>query len=271
VNELDAVVARFKQNVDAVRTLSNLDRQVLGFAISAIEKRDERLRKARVDNPQILAGNTLQQLRNIRENDSLRPGFQALVNQCVVLLASYFASGVADLFRAAIPSALATAPTEKLLAHELRLKVREAREMNYELQTNLVELLINAADISFQDTKSIARAFGEYLGIDIVQDEDVNDIIAGLACRHVIVHSGGVVDRRCLGQLQAARPRSLKVEMRQGDRIQFRTDEVTLLSAAMTRYVENTATLVDGKLSTASSLPNHPMETDAKGTRSSSP
>jgi hypothetical protein len=256
VEELDAVVARFKQNVDAVLTLSNLDRQVIEFAISAIEKRDERLQKAHVDNARMLAGNTLQQLKNIRENDSLRPGFQALVNQSVVLLASYFASGMADLFSSAVPRALAATPTEKLLAHELRLKVREAREMNYELQDNLAELIITAANISFQDTKSIARSFGDYLGIAIVQNADVNDIIAGLACRHAIVHSGGMIDRRCAAQLQSAKPRSLKIDMQMGDRIQFRTEEVAVLSKAMTRYVENAMTLLKEKLDTAGSLSN---------------
>ena len=256
VEELNAVVARFKQNVNAVHTLASLDRQVLDFAISAIERRDERLQKARVDNPRILAGNTLQQLQSIRENDSMRPGFQALVNQCVVLLASYFSSGMADLFCAAVPKMLAAAPPEKLLSHELRLKVREAQEMSYELQDNIAELIINTADISFQDTKSIARAFGDYLGITIGKNEDVNDVIVGLACRHIIVHSGGVIDQRCLVQLKSAVPRRLKIKLQLKDRIQFRTEEVTLLSDAMTRYVESTATLLKEKLSVTDKLRN---------------
>ncbi len=256
MKELDTVVARFKKNVDAVLTLSNLDRQITEFAISAIEKRDERLQKAHVDNARMLAGNTLQQLKNIRMNDSLRPGFQALVNQSVVLLASYFASGMADLFSSAVPIALTASPTEKLLTHEIRLKVREAREMNYELKHNLAELIITAADISFQDTKSIARSFSDYMGIDIVQNEDVNNIIAGLSCRHVIVHSGGVVDRRCVSYLKGAQPRHLKVDIRVGDRIQFNTEEVAVLSKAMTRYIENVTTLLEKKLGFAGSLPN---------------
>jgi len=48
-----------------------------------------------------------------------------------------------------------TGATEKLLAHELRLKVREARDMNDELLEDLPELIVNVADISFRTVGSL--------------------------------------------------------------------------------------------------------------------
>lgn len=246
--ELEAVVVRFISNLEAVRGLSNLDRRVLNFTIRSLEERDGRLLNSNIDNRQWLAGNTLDHLRSIRENDSLRPGFEALVNQCVVLLASYFSSGLADLFRAAVPMALDGPATEKLLNHDLRLKVREVRSAEYQLRTELADLVIASADISFQDTKSIARAFEEYLGVTIPRDADVNDIIAGLSCRHIIVHNGALVDRKCLAVLKTAMPRRLKTELVVGKPVQFTTEEIEELSAAMARYVRRVAGLLNDRL-----------------------
>lgn len=238
---LKRATTRFSQNVEAVRRLSNLDRDLLAVAVESLNERDARLIKAGVDNQGMLAGNTLSVLENIRQHDSLRPGFLALVSQCVVLLCSYFSSGVSDVFRAAIPLALVRHPTEKLLEHDLRLKVRDVQVFGFDLEEQLADLLAEASGISFQDMKSIARAFGDYLETDIERDAEVNDLIAGLACRHAIVHSGGVVDRACVRQLQVARPRTLKESLVLRDQIQFDTEEVHRLADTMERYVGTVA------------------------------
>ena len=45
-------------------------------------------------------------VRDIRSNDSLRTHYQTMYNQCVVLLVSYFASAVQQVFETALPSKL---------------------------------------------------------------------------------------------------------------------------------------------------------------------
>jgi hypothetical protein len=72
--------------------------------------------------------------------------------------------------------------------------------------------------------QSIARAFKDYLGIEIERTQRVNDIVLAQGCRHVIVHSGGIVDDRLVRQLSSAQPRRLKPRLVLGERIQF-TDE----------------------------------------------
>ena len=101
MSKLSSALEVFQKNTQAVLQLSDLDRGLLDHAIRSLKERDTRLLKAGVENSRMLSGSTLQNLKNIRENDSLRPGFQALVNQSVVLLVSYFASGVSQLFRVA--------------------------------------------------------------------------------------------------------------------------------------------------------------------------
>ena len=248
MTQLDDSMVRFETNVEAVLALANLDRKIVSFALDAVRERDERLRNSGVDSWRMLAGNTVRHLENIRENDSLRPGFEELVNQCVVLLASYFAAGVADLFRAAIPEALLTAPTNKLLEYEIKLKVRDVQDLGDSLIAEVPDLIASSSEISFQDTKSIARAFQDYLGVEITRDDTVNEIIAGLACRHVIVHNGGIVSRKCEKQLLTVGSRKLKPKLAYREKVQFDYDEVLLLSDSMLEYTRRVIRLVHEKL-----------------------
>jgi hypothetical protein len=41
----------------------------------------------------------------------------------------------------------------------------------------------------------------------------------------VIVHNGGVADRKMIGQLRMARPRQLKPQITEGDKVQFTEEE----------------------------------------------
>ncbi|HZC81380.1 MAG TPA: hypothetical protein VE222_06610, partial [Nitrospiraceae bacterium] len=84
-----------------------------------------------------------------------------------------------------------------------------------------VETFVRKTDISFQDMQSIARAFRDYVGFEPTRNENVNDIVLGHACRHVIVHAGAVFDRKALGQVRSAVPRTLKKNINVGDAVTF--------------------------------------------------
>jgi hypothetical protein len=129
MTSIDRAVVTFKNNIQSVYQLADLDRGLIDQTIQQLRERDARLQNANVDNPRMLAGNSLTNLENIRMNDSLRPGFQALVNQSAVLLASYFASGVSQLFRSAIAGALKHGPSRGLEQHELKFTVRDLKNM----------------------------------------------------------------------------------------------------------------------------------------------
>ena len=239
------VVAAFDQNVKTVLSLSELDRGLLEWAIKVVEERDERLLKSGIDNPRILAGTTLDSLKNVRQNDSLRPGFQALVDQSVVLLASYFSSALSELFKVATATALAGTPTDHLRDLPLKLSVGELAGLESDLPNVLPDLVAETPGISFQDTKSVARTFSQFFAVDIPVDEITNDVSAGLAFRHVLVHSGGVVDRSCVRQLARATPRSLRPHLRAGQNVAFTSEEITALAKAMATYVRRLATLLE--------------------------
>jgi len=230
-----------RKNVEAALQLSDLDRGLIEHAITAIEERDNRLKTAGIDNHRFLAGNTIAYLKNIRKNDSLRPGFQALVNQTIVLLTSYFSSGISQLFRAAVVAALKGNPSDYLRDLPLKLSVGELSRLGNDLFTELPYFVAETPGISFQDTKSISRTFKDFFEVDVPRDTITNNITAGMAFRHVLVHNGGIVDRSCIKQLDTARPRNIRPVVTQGEELNFTTDEVRALAHAMVDYIERLA------------------------------
>lgn len=233
-----SVLVAFERHVESVHRLMNFDRDVLAHAIEAIEALQERLTQHhKLDNPHLSAARTLQILRGYREHDSLRPRYKTIFNQALVLLVSYFGSAVHDAFRAGVSAALASENDSPLLREQLKISFAELKEANFELRTRAPDLLVNAKDISFQDMKSIARAFKENLGVEIERTATVNEIILAQACRHVIVHNGAVTDEALVRQLSGAHPRALKPRLVAGEVVEFTPEEVMSAAEAMIRYL----------------------------------
>ncbi|MFH1718881.1 MAG: hypothetical protein ABIF19_16115 [Planctomycetota bacterium] len=163
-------------------------------------------------------------------------------------LVSYFASAVESLFAEAVPLKLEHGGTSKLNETELKLKIDDLRLMESNLSAVMGRLIAIQRDMSFQDMQSISRAFDDYLGFKPEWNSEVNNIILALACRHAIVHSGGVVTNKTCKQVSIAVPRALKIDLANGQRIQFTTEEVTIVSGSMTSYLNSLIRGVDKAL-----------------------
>lgn len=253
-NHISNAVKAFEQNIHAVLQLYDLDHGLLDQVIQSLEERDDRLCKAGVENSRMLAGTTLQNIKTIRQNDSLRPGFQVLVNQSVVLLASYFASGISELFRVAIAAAIEAEPSDHLKNLQLKISVAELAKLGTDLQEALPDLVANSPGISFQDTKSIYRTFLDFFGLEIPRDKITNEITVGLAFRHVLVHNGGIIDRPCMRQIEHAIPRTLRPSISNGDSLNFATQEVEVLADAMITYIRRLAVNLETRLNRSNDI-----------------
>lgn len=240
---LEDIAEAFNRNVELVHELANFDHLVLDLAIQALERV-----KASADRSQLLPHHRLnviqqlQQLRSIRSNDSLRSQYQHIFNQCVVLLASYFASAIQELFVASVAERLTSGAPRQLLDMDLKLSVAQLLEISGDPHQRVANLLTKKGGISFQDMQSIGRAFRDFCEVEPVRDGHCNNIILGQACRHVIVHSGAVVDDKCLKQVKAATPRVLKADLAAGP-VQFSVEELKVLACSMSAYM---GTLLSG-------------------------
>lgn len=230
----------FKKNVDSVYQLMEFDEIVQTFCISALQRANAFLKKHNLDkHPSCTVSKELQQIETIRSHESLKPHYQTMLNQCIVLLASYFASAVESLFTNAIPFKLESGGTKKLNDTELRLKVYDLQQLNFTLSDAIGDFITSQKDISFQDMQSIARAFTDYLGFDPEKTNHVNNIILALACRHALVHSGGVASTKTINQISKATPRQIKNDLSPNQKILFTTDEVKIIGKSMTIYLDN--------------------------------
>lgn len=226
----------FRANVDLVYELADFDRVVLAFSLSTLEELQERL-KEKFENERLLVTKALAVLAQLKANDSLRPKYQHIFNQCVVLLVSYFSSAVADVFRASFRRGFEGKLGEKIAEEELKLSVAELRELDGAAPDKLADLFIQKKDISFQDMQSIVRTFERYVDVSLSKDETANDIIVGQASRHVIVHAGATVDHKMMLQVAKATPRTLKLDLKEGMPLQFSVNELRTLGNAMVRFV----------------------------------
>jgi hypothetical protein len=150
----------------------NFDRDVLQFTLDALHKlRDDLTKHHKLGNPHLTAERALQAIEGIRNNDSLRPRYETIFNQALVLLVSYFGSAVNNVFRRGARLAIDRIPETSLLKEELRLSVAALNDSTSSLRESLPDLLIQSKDLSFQDMQSIGRTFRTYFQVEIQKDD----------------------------------------------------------------------------------------------------
>jgi len=237
----------FDANLKSVDKLVNFDTDVQTLAIDGIKTLHEKLKAQGIDNPALNGERTLQMLQGVHDNKSLKPRFKIIYNQAIVLLVSYFGSVLGDLFRYAATEAL-NYSDPRIMDVELKLRVSEISSISGNPENVIGDLLILKDDITFQDMGSTHRAFKKYYGITIGADVHVQNIILAQACRHVIVHSAGIVNERTINQIRVTKERTIKVEIRSGENISFSIEEVGEVAKSMREYVKAVSKLVEDKI-----------------------
>ncbi len=236
-----SAIETFRKNLEEVEGLINFDRELLQVVWLTVNGLHEHL-KSRTADERYNGKRALDTIRGIRENESVRSKYEVIYNQAIVLLVSYFASALGDLFRQAVTERLTSSDPGKLLEEEFKITVTEMKDKDWNLQGAIPDLLIAKYDYTFQDMGATVRAFTSYTTLTPQRDQVMNNIIAAQACRHVIVHSGGRVTDRTVKQLLKVSPRELKREIATGDQLQFSLFEVKEVMANMTEFIERLAT-----------------------------
>lgn len=240
---IDKARESFEANLRSVQELANFDRFVLNAGISNIQLLQDYFK----ERPSIAdrIGNTLEGLRRIRENDSLRKHYSTIYNQCIVLLVSYFASTLHSIFIAAAPPRIGRFGSKDVGKEDLKFTLGELRDLDFELKDSIGQILTMKRDISFQDMQSTVKAFDGFLGIDVPAGSTMNNIILAQAARHVIVHSGSIVDIKCVKQLRDAAPRDVKPSIVVGELLAFTPGEVEAVASSMAAFVEQIVLSLD--------------------------
>jgi hypothetical protein len=237
---------RFNKNIEDVYQLIQLDSHVINTTLIILRNLDENIKKSNIDNVTMLPGKAIQNLENIKNNDSLKPHYETMYNQSIVLLVSLFASAVSDLFKEGVNQLAKLSGTKtsidkeikSLMKQEIKLTVDEIIGYGDKLPEHIGDIIAEKQDISFQDMKSINRAFRTFFSFNMVQDSHVNNIIIAQAARHVIVHDAAKVNKRTRNQVSRAIPRSVKDNLLGVTFIKFEPNEIKEVGNSMLVYFQ---------------------------------
>lgn len=234
-----AAIQQFRANMRSAYELMKFDRFVLEIAIGQLRRMAERQDTAGITNASHRPERIIRNLENIRNNDSLKPHYERMVNQCLVLVVAYFSSAVRQIFLQAAERGFRDRVGEGLLKQDFELTVGQLRDAHDDLAAFVAAALADRKEISFQDMQSIRNAFRKFFSVELDRDERMNNVIAALACRHLLVHTDGNVTDRLLNQLATVRPRALKPELVLGERLQFTQPELKAVGKDMLAFLRD--------------------------------
>lgn len=247
---LHPVLATLRESTQSVYRLMEFDHLILDHVIQLLESVDKKQKSAQVAiSPSFSVETTLKSVRSVRDHNSLRPEYEQMFNQCVVLLVSHFGSAVREFLVGSIAEAIrARAMFPDLAYEQVSVRVDEITDPEADVSWEVAELLASKKNTSFQDMQSIARAFETYLGYKSKKDADTNNIIVAHACRHAFVHFGGRASDKTLAQIRDTSSRTLRVRIRGGQPVQFQPEDVRVVGDSMEHYLEKLITGVGAVL-----------------------
>jgi hypothetical protein len=238
----------FDYNVASVFQLVDFDHVIIDFAVDGLRMLARDLEDRGVNTAVMMVTNRAAMLENVKNADSLRPQYEQMFNQCVVLLVSYFGSAIHRIFREGVIAALKTEALVPVTDEELRVSWRGLERADGEREAIFADVLVAQKDISFQDMQSISRAFRELLDVSVERNAHTDNIILGQAARHAIVHASSVVDARMIHQLRSAQTRTLKPKLTARQAIRFQPTEVRELASSMQAYITSLCDALSSKL-----------------------
>ena len=245
------IIESFDQNFRSVIDLAEFDHVVLASAIYSITKiKDIQEKHLKLENPKYKLDQCLNQLKNIKENESMRITYKHIFNQCIVLLVSYFGAAISDLFEIYKKYFIEDYFNKKLIKEDIKFTIEELKENDFNLKNKFGEIFSKKMGISFQDMKSISNVFYDYMNFRPVKDEITNTIILAQACRHTIVHDGGIINRRVIKQVSKANPRIIKNELIEDTNVEFSIDEITTIGKCMKEYIKRLCSEINSMIVT---------------------
>lgn len=231
----NSIVSEFDSNLAGVLDLLSFDETLCSLVISSLEKLKDSASQL-VFQKKI--ENLISSFGAVHEARSLRPKFEAINNQCVVLLVSYFGSTLQELFLCYLRERLLSDAPYQMDSKEIKVTIYELRKLLKESGGLLPELVLESEAISFQDMRTIVEGFRKYFAIEVTRSCDMENILFAQAARHAIVHNGCVVDGKMVKQLRSANLRQIRPTIKVLEKICFTQDEVKLIAQSMKNFLK---------------------------------
>jgi hypothetical protein len=185
------ITKRF-DDIDKLHTTPNLIKDQEVSALKAVLNTPGLSRSA-----QLPIRNKIQVINNLRD-ESIASNFRVIYSQMCVLAVSVVESELKSYFANAFNKTANINQGYKRL-NEVKFSIKEILDNNQKFGGKLGLLFLEKERLNFQDIKSIINIFKDYLGKDIVlEDEIKKKICFYFEARHLLVHKGGKVDDKFL-------------------------------------------------------------------------
>jgi len=231
------IINQFEVNMKLVADLMDFDRFLMGFALSCVERARARLVKSGFDIAANRMDNSITALRTVRENDSLRSRYDAMTNQCVVLLVSYFSTALEESFKHLLLESIKSDSIDLFSKEIVTITLGQLHKTEFDLSEDIAEIVSSKDDVSFQDMKSVNRVFKKYIGYNHDRNSDLDNIIYGQAARHIIVHDSGNMNKRFQRQIGSCPNRTIHLTLPKSGTVQFDEDAIQALIESMHKYL----------------------------------
>lgn len=188
-----------------------------------------------LDNPRLKHGdrniirNNIDSLENIKE-ESMKEQFSVIYSQMCVLAVSSLEAVLKDYFVDSFNDKTDLNMKNKKL-DEVKVTIRDIIDNELNFDNKLGSLILERDKPNFQDLKSILSNFKNYFNKEIKLENDLQKKLCFyLEIRHLLVHKGGVVDKKFINSTKVLDANIKNYEV--GDTVEIKSPDWTDMKQA---------------------------------------
>lgn len=220
-DEDNEYVIKLKSRFEKIEKLESTPMIMRDQAVQCLEKVINKSKKL-VYNDKKVIQNSINYLENIKE-ESMKEQFSVIYSQMCVLAVSSVEAILKDYFIDSFNNKTDINMENKKL-NEIKVTIRDIIDNELNFDNKLGSLILERDKPNFQDLKSILSNFKNYFNKEIKLESDLQKKICFyLEIRHLLVHKGGVVDKKFINSTKVLDANIKNYEV--GDTVEIRSSD----------------------------------------------
>lgn len=220
-DEDNEYVIKLKSRFEKIEKLESTPMIMRDQAVQCLEKVINKSKKL-VYNDKKVIQNSINSLENIKE-ESMKEQFSVIYSQMCVLAVSSVEAILKDYFIDSFNNKTDINMENKKL-NEIKVTIRDIIDNELNFDNKLGSLILERDKPNFQDLKSILSNFKNYFNKEVKLESDLQKKICFyLEIRHLLVHKGGVVDKKFINSTKVLDANIKNYEV--GDTVEIRSSD----------------------------------------------
>ena len=240
-DEDNEYVIKLKSRFEKIEKLESTPMIMRDQAVQCLEKVINESKKL-VHNDKKVIQNNIDSLENIKE-ESMKEQFSVIYSQMCVLAVSSLEAILKDYFVDSFNNKTDINMENKKL-NEIKVTIRDIIDNELNFDNKLGSLILERDKPNFQDLKSILSNFKNYFNKEIELEGNLKKKLCFyLEIRHLLVHKGGVVDKKFINSTKVLDANIKNYEV--GDTVEIRSSDWVDMKQAFLGLLD---TLTRGKV-----------------------